>query len=853
MRKNKLLLIGWDAADWDIIAPLISKGQMPALKKIIDNGVYGNMGTMNPPYSPMLWTSVVTGKTPDKHGVLGFVEIMPNMDGVRQVTTNSRKSRAIWNILHNRGLKSNLVGWWPSYPAEPINGVVISDKFQKVDPNPKKQKPLEKNAIHPEEVYEDFVDLRMFPHEITKEHILPFIPKAQEIDQSENSDNNGLLSFSRVMAHNVSVHNAVTKLLRTSEWDLTCVYYDLIDHICHNFMKYHPPRLSVIPESMYDLYKDVVVGAYRFQDMMLQRKLDLIDDDTTVIVMSDHGFESGNKRILKMPKVQAAPALEHRQFGMFAAMGPNIKKNQKVFGMSLMDVAPTILHHFDFPIGKDMDGKVMFDIFKKSKQPVYIDSWENVKGDFGELKKDDESSSVMSDQETMEQLIELGYIERPDENKNVAVLKTKCDLKHNLAQVYIGKKEYTIAKELLEELIQEEDTIDKAPYYMELFNIYIKEENYEEADKYLNKTKETKTEIKYNFLFPETEILIGKGKLYEALRLLEQASLVRTNSSEIWYRIGEINYKLLKFENARKALANAIKIEPDKAKYHRTIAEIYIELGEYEEAVDYALTSIELVKYFPAAHYILGRALEKMGDYDNAKVAYETAERLQPRVHEKARKAIENIEERNILENDDYHGNYIYKYKENQIVVVSGLPRSGTSLMMQMLAKGGIDILTDENRKADVSNPKGYYEYDPVMSIHKDNSWLGEAQNKAIKIVAPLLRYLSSQYRYKIIFMVRDLNEVVKSQQVMLGKDPNVLPIKLFDSYKDLIEKVKVWKEREPGVEMIYVNYKDALEIPEVIVDKVVDFIGKDNIDKQAMISCVDKKLYRNRTNNSTS
>ncbi len=83
MKKNKLLLIGWDAADWNIIWPLIAQGKMPALKKIIENGVYGNMSTMSPPYSPMLWTTVATGKTPDKHGVLGFIEVTPDAKSVR--------------------------------------------------------------------------------------------------------------------------------------------------------------------------------------------------------------------------------------------------------------------------------------------------------------------------------------------------------------------------------------------------------------------------------------------------------------------------------------------------------------------------------------------------------------------------------------------------------------------------------------------------------------------------------------------------------------------------------------------------------------------------------------------------
>jgi len=380
---------------------------------------------------------------------------------------------------------------------------------------------------------------------------------------------------------------------------------------------------------------------------------------------------------------------------------------------------------------------------------------------------------------------------------------------------------------------------------MDLLTISLKTNEFKDAENYLNKIKESKTKVKYHLFFPEAEILVANGKLYEALRLLEDASLNR-NNAEIWFKIGEVKYKLAKFEEAKDAFEKAISIESDRAKYHRAIAEAYIELGEYEEAVDYALTSIELVKYFPVAHYVLGRALEKMGDLENAKIAYETADRLQPRSYDKARKAIENIEEYHMLGSGANKREYIHR--ENQIVIVSGLPRSGTSLMMQMLAKGGVEILTDENRKADDSNPKGYYEYDPVMSIHKDNSWLDKAQNKGVKIIAPLLQYLSPKFRYKIIFMTRDLNEVVKSQQIMRGKDPDTLPIHLFDAYKRLLDSVRIWDDKEPGVEMIYLNYKDVVNDPISAIDTVTSFIGVD-LDKEAMATCVDKKLYRNRAN----
>ena len=840
MKRNKLLLIGWDAADWNIIWPLISQGKMPALKKLIENGVYGNMSTMSPPYSPMLWTTVATGKTPDKHGVLGFIEVTPDAKSVRPVTTTSRNTRALWNIFHNKGMRSNLVGWWPSFPAEPINGTIVSDRFQKTNRDPNKQTPMSEFAIYPWDQKDEFKDLRMFAFEITKAHLYPFVPRAHDVDQDKHK---GLSAIAKIISENASVHNAATKLLRTSDWDFMAVYYDMIDHFCHSFMKYHPPKLPGVDQKNYDIFKEAVTGSYIYQDMMLERKMKLIDKDTTVIIMSDHGFESGNKRIINMPKVQAAPSLEHRQFGIFVASGPNIKKNEKIFGMGLMDVAPTILHHFGLPIGKDMDGKVILDVFKDTPAPQYIESWDKEEGDFADLNHIEEADAL-SDEDTMQQLIELGYVEKLDEKFEVAIKKTRVDLKHNLARVFLGKKDFASAKNHLLELVKEKDPVDRAPFYMDLISIALNDKEYELANKYLEKVKKSGTEINYNLLFVESQILTEMGKIQEALKILETAR-VSNESDEILYRIGKLKYQLGDFKESRIILEKAIEIDSQKAIYHATLAEVLLQLNEYEEAAEYAMTSIELIKYFPKAHFILGQALEQLGDLANAKLAFEMASRLKPKVFHKAEKSLENVIEK--LEMDlKYDNKSSAKYRKNQITIVSGLPRSGTSLMMQMLDYGGMDCLVDGKREADESNPKGYYEYEPVMSIYKDNSWMNKAQNKTVKIVAPLLNKIDEQYRYKIIFMTRDLNEILKSQQKMIGKIEDVFPVKLYNKFQKLLSNIEVWKKKEPGVELIYLDYKDVLDNPESTVKSIERFLGVP-LNRLEMINCIDKKLYRTK------
>lgn len=840
MNKNKLLLIGWDAADWEIIWPLIGQGKMPALKKLIENGVYGNMSTMNPPYSPMLWTTVATGKTPDKHGILGFIEVTPDAKTVRPVTTTSRKSRALWNIFHNQGLTSNLVGWWPSFPVEPINGTIISDRFPKTHQDPKKQTPMSKFSIHPWTEKDAFKNLRMFPFEITEAHLYPFVPRAHDVDQENHK---GLAAIAKIVSENTSIHNAATRLLRTTEWDFMAVYYDMIDHFCHSFMKYQPPKLPGVDQVNYDIFKDAVTGAYIFQDMMLERKLKLIDKDTTVIVMSDHGFESGSKRILNMPKVQAAPSLEHRQFGMFVASGPNIKKNQKVFGMGLIDVAPTILHHFDLPIGKDMDGKVILDIFDKTKPPAYIETWENVPGDFAEIDPQ-HGTDFMSDTETMQQLIDLGYVEKLDEKYEVAIKKTRIDLKHNLARVFLGKKDLAQAKQHLLELLNEPQPVDLAPFYMDLISIALMEKEFELAKQYLDEVRGSETKIEYNLDMTEAQLLTEMGRPREALKILEKERN-RNETGLVLYRIGLLKYRLGEFHEARELLELAIDLEPQKANFHTAMAEVLLELDEDEEAAEYALTSIELVKYFPKAHYLLGQALEKLGDLENAKLAFEMATKLRPKEFHQAEHSLENINKKIEL-NLSFENKASNIYRENQIITVSGLPRSGTSLMMQMLEKGGISILHDEKREADISNPKGYYEYEPVMSLYKDNSWLHKGQDKAVKIVAPLLRHLDAKHRYKIIFMRRDLNEIIISQQKMLGRSDDVFPIKIYNEFQKLLSNVNAWNKKEPGVEILYVDYKELINSPQEQLDAIEQFIGLE-LDKNKMAEVIDKSLYRNK------
>ena len=183
------------------------------------------------------------------------------------------------------------------------------------------------------------------------------------------------------------------------------------------------------------------------------------------------------------------------------------------------------------------------------------------------------------------------------------------------------------------------------------------------------------------------------------------------------------------------------------------------------------------------------------------------------------------------------------------ITVVSGLPRSGTSLMMQMLRTGGLTCLTDELREADISNPKGYFEFEKVKGLRADNSWLPEAKGKVIKIISHLLSCLPPELNYKIIFMERDLGEVLASQRKMLANqgrgEENLSDERLGQIFAQQLRQVrKMLADRQ--ISTLFLGYKDVLEDPVEISTQLQAFLGN-NLDQQAMRDVVDRNLYRQR------
>lgn len=183
-------------------------------------------------------------------------------------------------------------------------------------------------------------------------------------------------------------------------------------------------------------------------------------------------------------------------------------------------------------------------------------------------------------------------------------------------------------------------------------------------------------------------------------------------------------------------------------------------------------------------------------------------------------------------------------------IIVSGLPRSCTSMVMKMLDAGGAEIVTDNIRKPDRDNPKGYFEFEKAKQLHKDATWLYEMRGKVIRVISHLLYYLPKDISYKIIFVRRNLQEILDSQHKMYvrlqGKPDDIEDSVLAGKFEAHLKKTDQWMKRQKHMEVLYVDFKATIENLLATVQKIRKFLGNP-LDPDAMASVVDPGLYRNK------
>jgi predicted AlkP superfamily phosphohydrolase/phosphomutase len=448
--RRRLLLVGWDSADWKIIHPLLDAGVMPCLARLVEGGASGNLTTLEPQLSPMLWTSIATGKMAYHHGVPGFTEVDPDTGRIVPVSAATRRCRTLWEMLGERGLRSHVVSWFATHGEQAADGCIVSNMFchlpgSTADQSPADWPPPPAGTYWPPELAEAMNELRVSPHDLDPDEVIRlFVPEAHSVDQQKDKR---LWMLANKLAEAFSAHAAATHLMETDpNWNFMAVYYRAMDEISHLFMPYHPPRMQGIPEADFEMYRHVVAGIYRLHDMFLERLVQLAGPDGAIVLVSDHGFHSDHLRPSFTPRVPAGITVWHRPQGVFVAAGPGIKTDDLVFGGRLLDVAPTILHWFGLPVGADMEGRVLGEIFESRRPVETVPTWERPDAP----RRPRTPLETATDRTLLEQFVALGYIDEIPDDPGQAAAETTRENDWNIARACLYGRRYEQALPLLE-------------------------------------------------------------------------------------------------------------------------------------------------------------------------------------------------------------------------------------------------------------------------------------------------------------------------------------------------------------------------------------------------------------------
>jgi tetratricopeptide (TPR) repeat protein/arylsulfatase A-like enzyme len=623
---QRVLLIGWDSADWQLINPLLEAGKLPNLSALIDRGVIGNLSTIRPILSPMLWTSIATGKRPEKHGIHGFIEPRPDEVGVRGVSSTSRKTKALWNILSQNGLKSIVANWYASHPAEPVNGVTVSDAFMRVTGATRAEVPPPPGqSVHPGGLLEELSEFRVHADEIGAWDLGPFIPSLGEIPVAETGPVTGLR---KMLANCATVHGTFTHLLETRPWDFAAAYYEALDHVGHLFMQYHPPRLPHIEERLFDRYRHVMTGIYRFHDMMLGRLVSLAGPEATIIVCSDHGFINDETRPLDTKEQPAGPEAWHRMQGIVAMAGPGVLRDERVYGATILDITPTVLTLLGVSTGRDMDGKPLVTALEPSAAPVqFVESWDAIESPDAGLHPPDLRVDPFDQQEALQQLVALGYLAAPGADASRQVGVATDEAQFNLGNAYMDAERYHEARPIFERLHAAHPAMERYTVQVAYCRLLMNDlPGAREAAERIAATSRNA---------PQTRVLLASiaftdGRIDEALVLLHEAEQADPRLPNLHCQIAQVYVEQKRWEDAERAFRRAQAIDPDAPMPLYGLAMVALHRGRNDEAARFALRSVGLQHYFPRAHFVLGVALTRMQWLDRAAQAFETVLKLRP-------------------------------------------------------------------------------------------------------------------------------------------------------------------------------------------------------------------------------
>ena len=607
-RPGRVIVLGLDGLDPRAVELLVAEGRLPAFARLKAEGAFGSLRADLPLVSPVLWTTIATGRTPDVHGITGF----KSADNAEPVTSTMRQARALWSIASEAGRRVAVVGWWATWPPEPVNGVVVSDRtcYHLLFAEGQQGQEAIREAVYPPALAERIAPMIRRPSDIGAEEAGRFISVPAEELARPFDFADDLSHFRWAVASATSYAAIGEELWKTEQPNLLMVYIEATDSTSHLFG--HLFRAEGLRGELAEQqarYGGAVEEMYVWADELLGRLMAAAGEDTTLVVVSDHGFKLGTlhgdpsvTRDMRRVNTKA-----HEVDGIVGLWGRGVRAGGRISDASQLDVAPTVLTLLGLPAAQDMPGRVLAGALEGVTAAPRIATYE-----LGETvaKRPEEGASGAVDDQVIAHLEALGYLDRDQEP--AALRRTDVD-------VLLAAGRFEEAADAYRRLI--EDSPDESTLHLNLGYALEHLDRLDEALASLDRALELKPELALAH-YHRGVVLERLGDREGAIAAFRAAAQNDDTLTAARTALERLTGSPLVYAPTTEQQARAAALAAEASGEARR--------GDYPRALELLADAERLWPDFPLVFQYRANVAYLMGDLEAALAALERAAALEP-------------------------------------------------------------------------------------------------------------------------------------------------------------------------------------------------------------------------------
>jgi tetratricopeptide (TPR) repeat protein len=577
--RPPVIFVGLDGADWELLDQYAARGVMPSLRRLAAEGTSGTITTIHPALSPLIWTTMVTGVSPLDHRVLDFLRVNPVSGQREPVTSDERQAPAVWNMATNAGKRVASLGFWATYPAEAVNGLLVSDRlftflYSESEPppgvvNPHEQEAWAREGLKRAESEVDYARLKEF---------LPWLSEAEYRSAAAATDpySSPVGALRRVLVETNVYHRLATGWFAREKPDLLLVYIQGTDTVGHVFAPYAPPRQPSVSPADFERYRAVPERYFAAVDAMLEEYRKLAEQTGGVLVLaSDHGFKWTEGRPTTMSSVANATAAKwHNDDGIYLAWGKGVPASTGHTGKgTVAQVASTLLAFAGIPAAEGVTGPPL------AGAPPPVAPAVDYKAHYTPAAVASGSAAQSQvDEETIRKLRALGYIGSSGGGGQKLGTRTAGSF-NNEGLLLKNEGRTADAVAAFESALTVDPNLASAAWNLSDL-LFSQKQSLDKSDVLLVRA--------FASGLPEgTRFLIGRaigyqrdGRIDRSIRLLTDAAAAKPDEPEVWLFRGRYRVETNDCEGAVSDFQRAIRLDPADAAAHASLGLAQICTGD---------------------------------------------------------------------------------------------------------------------------------------------------------------------------------------------------------------------------------------------------------------------------------